>query len=148
MPAITARVPLRTSLSRFLARPLQDTGDAINISVKRTTVWWLQQPAWTRKYSVNRGRYSVALQTGDPYWRDVNFGTPSVDVQFSSNYEAKTVPGQIYGRPGRGRVVARNVPGGPGIIPRRWTELIAELEQPRMERRLQRAIDAYVRAVL
>lgn len=148
MPVTLARVPTRRNLGSYLSRALKDTGDSMKISVTRTTLYWLQQPIWKRAYSGVRTRYSVALTTTDPFWRKVNAGTDTIDVILSSNYEAKTVPGSIYGRPGRGRAIRRGVPGQPGIIPRGWTGLIADIERPRMRNRLQRAIQAYVKAVL
>lgn len=148
MGAILAKVPQRKALGGYLARALQETGDSMKISLNRTTLYWVRPVAFKRILKGTTSRYSVAMVTVDPLWITINEGTATVDVLFSKNYTPKTKPGELYGYPGQGKVIKRGVPGQPGIIARRWTDALVVQEQPRMIRRLQRAVDAYVKANL
>lgn len=75
-------------------------------------------------------------------WMWLNQGTRVRYADLSSDWQSKTAPGVVHSGAGAGTVLRRGARAKPhrGIEPRRWSEIIANMERDNFTRLIQRAI--------
>lgn len=124
-----------------------------------TVETWSSKPKFIKKSpSLAGGMVNIEVYTEDQVYGWVSEGTPAHDIplseekkafKFAGTYTAKTVPGVLKARAGgaKDKSYARlRVVSHPGIEARNFDLLIKEDWEPKIELRMQRALDIAARS--
>jgi hypothetical protein len=143
-PVIRAIVPRKTALAdpariaRVIENQLSMTAAGIQADFETTVDTWASKP----KFVVYKGQAMRIIGTSDTIYRFLNSGTRVRRAVLSPDFRAKTSPGMIGSRRGKGgRVYVSKRISLPGIKPRAFSKTIQEKWQKQFPIQFQRALD-------
>jgi hypothetical protein len=114
------------------------TAAGIQADFETTVDTWASKP----KFIIYKGQAMRIVGTSDSIYRFLNSGTRVRRAVLSPDFRAKTSPGFIGSRRGRGgRVYVSKKVNLPGIKPRKFSNAIQEKWQKQFPIQLQRALD-------
>jgi hypothetical protein len=141
--------PVRFALLTVLNR---ETAHIFGLMRMTVETWDNARPDFKRQgrigqISLRNDAATVNLEpTGDPLgvkkWNWLDQGTDVRYAVMSEDWISKTTPGALQSGQGEGTVVVRgrNAPPMPGIQPRGWSRIIADMRQSPFEQAAQRAV--------
>lgn len=145
--AIKAIVPVnailggRRNASKIIQNVLTEASEGARADFEVTTQTWEQRPE-VQVQTLRMGTKIVKVVfIHDRIYYFLAYGTRVRYATMTPNFRAKTAPGQIMSRQGRGGVafISRNRPR-PGIVARRWPDKIARKWKRQLPRLFDRAL--------
>jgi len=123
---------------RVVENALTGTALAVKVDFDTTTRTWKNRP----KFTIKRSKLRRLVYTNSDIYRFVSRGTRVRYAVMTDNFIAKTQPGVIGSRAGRGGLLAFTKRPLPGIKARRFEPTIKQKWDKEFPRNVQRAIDA------
>ena len=112
---------------------------------KKTTRTWKTKPVFTETITSASGKTTARVQTDNRIYFYINFGTDYILVRFTPDFVTKTVPGWLGSRAGHPKAIYDGR-RHPGIVPRKWDDLIVAKHGTRFGRILAEEIDNAVKS--
>ena len=138
---------------RAVVEALKVEGKQIEKEYNGTTKNWKakDKPSFKKKLFKKRSRIinATSVTTGDTPFVFIDKGTSKRWAVMSQGFQAKTAPGRITSRQGRGQAVvrgrramqAKNIAARPGIKARKFSKQIATKRKKPFATNIQRAIN-------
>jgi hypothetical protein len=134
-----------------LAKAIEETLDDADKQFAKTYRTWTRKPKFTKWMNANSDFIAGTITTPgegsseNPY-PFVERGTKVRYARMTNNFISKTQPGLISSRRGRGGVlrVDKTKPL-PGIKARGWEEKIKKSQEPKLKKRINKALGRYVK---
>lgn len=131
-------------LNRVIENQMDMAAEGMRVDFEVTVQTWKRQPEFT----IFRARGQRVVGTTDTIYKFLNGGTRVRRAVMTPGFRAKTVPGKIKSRVGRGerRYVSVKL-ALPGIQPRQFSDTVAKKWRKLFRIQLQRAFDVELRSL-
>jgi hypothetical protein len=131
------------ALIASLLKGIKETGEEIKLDYGKTTKTWRNKPVFEILSDLNPKGPEVLVGTDSLIYKFVDEGTSVRYALMTSDFQAKTTPGIIGSKGGRGGVVyVDKRRQRPGIKARKFSPIIQKKFQPRFKRRMEQAMKA------